>query len=68
MAVVAHRSRTCANRRPDIGQRALLTDPGLILEPDLNRLAGGPGGQAVGYQAGEVFLNAACASASFLGW
>jgi hypothetical protein len=61
MAVVAHRSRTCANRRSDIAQRALRTDPvdllrsSTIPEPDLNRLAGGPGGQAVGYQAGQVF-------------
>jgi hypothetical protein len=45
----------------------LLVDPGFVLEPDLDRLAGGCGRQDVGDQIGEVFLNASCAAASFFG-
>ncbi len=68
MAVVANRRRTGATRRPQIGQRALLADARLILEPDLNRLASRLRRQDLGYVGGEVFLKASCASASFFGW
>ena len=35
--MVANRPGTGAGRRPAPGQRAFLTDPGLVLEPDLQR-------------------------------
>ena len=67
MAVIAERGRAGAAQGPDIGQRALLADPGLVLEPDLDGLVGGLGRQGFGYARGEVFLKAVCASISFLG-
>src|SRR5580658_2458913 len=68
MAVVAHHRRARTDRCPDIGVSSLLTDSGLILEPDLDRLAGGGLRQGLGDQAAKVFLKAACAAGSFLGW
>jgi hypothetical protein len=67
MAVVAHRRWPGATQRPKIGQCALLADPRLVLEPDLDRLAGRLWRQNLGYPGSEVFLKAACASASFFG-
>ena len=40
VAAVARRSGPGATARPDPGQGALLTDSGLVLKPDLDRLAG----------------------------
>jgi hypothetical protein len=68
MAVVANRRRTGAARCPQIGQRALLADARLVLEPDLDPLARSLRRQDLGYASGKVFLKASCASASFLGW
>jgi hypothetical protein len=55
VAIVAHRGRTRTARRPKIGQRALLADTGLVLEPDLDRLADRRGRQHLGYAGGEVY-------------
>lgn len=41
VAIVAHHRRARADRCPDIGVPALLPHPGLVLEPHLDRLAGG---------------------------
>ena len=41
VAAVARAWRARAEAGPDTGQRALLADPGLVLEPDLQRLAAG---------------------------
>ena len=56
--MIPDRPGTAAAGRPAPGQRAFLTDAGLILEPDLNR-------RRIGLRApdfldypGEVFLNA----------
>jgi hypothetical protein len=66
--VIPDRPGTAAAGRPAPGQRAFLTDAGLILEPDLNR-------RRIGLRApdfldypGEVFLNASWAAGSALGW
>jgi len=67
VAVVANRRRSRSATRPDVGERALLADAGLISEPDLQRLAGGAGWYCFGYQAGKAFLKAACAATSFFG-
>jgi hypothetical protein len=58
MAVVANRRRTGAPQGPQIGQRALLADARLILEPDLDPLAGGLRRQDLCYTSGKVFLKA----------
>src|SRR5215213_1727044 len=68
VAIVAHHCRARANRRPDIGVRSLLTHPGLVLEPDLDRRASRTAQQRGLQQGGEVFLYASCAAASFFGW
>ena len=56
VAGVARRPRPGAALRPDPGERALLADPRLVLEPDLERLATGRLGQRRGYRLGEAFL------------
>jgi hypothetical protein len=68
MAVVANRRRTGATQCPQIRQRALLADARLVLEPDLDPLAGSLWRQDLGYASGKVFLKASCAAASFFGW
>ena len=67
MAIVAHHRRARSDRCPDIFNRTFLADPGFVLEPDFNRLAGHPGRQNIQAQAREVFLKAACAARSFFG-
>src|SRR5258708_3348504 len=50
---------------PDPGYRALLTNPGFILEPDLERAVEGAFRRERGAeQRGEVFLKASCAASS----
>lgn len=49
---------------PDIGQAALLADPGLVLKPDFDRLAAGMLGDDGGKQFGEVFLCVSWAAGS----
>ncbi len=67
MPVVANRRRAGAAQPPDVGQRALLADFGFILKPNLDLFARRCRRQDLGYTGGEVFLKAACASASFFG-
>src|SRR5204862_4880384 len=67
VAPVPWRPGPGAAPRPDPGQGALLADAGLILEPDLDRLAAGALGQRLAYQLGEAFLNASCAASSAFG-
>ncbi len=43
VAVVARDGGSCAALGPDVGERALLADTGLVLEPDLDRLVAGRG-------------------------
>jgi len=66
--VVAHHKRARADRRPDISMGSFLADAGLVLEPDLDWRAGCAGEQRAPQQAGEVFLKACSAAASFFGW
>jgi len=50
---------------PTAGDLVLLTDPGLVLEPDLYRLARRIASRDLVQAGGEVFLNAATASGSW---
>ena len=68
VALVVRRAGPRSTLGPDAGQRALLTDPGLILEPDFDRLAFGAIGDLRRDCRGEVFLNACWASSSAFGW
>ena len=65
--VIAHHQRARADRSPDIGVGSLLTDPGLVLEPDLDRPAEGAGRQGIGQQAGEVFFKSLFRLGNLLG-
>ena len=49
------------------GQIALLADPALVLEPDLDPFAGSFLADGSGDPVGKFFLNSACASGSDLG-
>ena len=68
VASVVRRARPRSTLGPDAGQRALLADPGLILEPDFDRFAFGAIGDLRADRRGEVFLNASWASSSACGW
>ena len=68
VADIAGRARARDDAGPHPGQGALLTDPGLVLEPELDRLAIGGGGQRLFHYGGEVFLKACCAASSVCGW
>ena len=57
VALVVRRAGPRSTLGPDAGQRALLADPGLILEPDFDRLAFGAVGDLRRDCRGEVFLN-----------
>lgn len=67
MTVVARDGGSCAALGPDVGERALLADAGLVLEPDLDRLVARRRRQDGRYEVGEVFLNASCAARSRCG-
>lgn len=67
VARVLHGARARASARPDVGQRALLADPGLVLEPDLKRLAAGFLRDHLRDPRGEGFLKSAWAAASQFG-
>jgi len=58
--------RAGAGVGPDGGQGALLAEPGFVLEPDLDRLAGVGGGDS-GDRVGRFFRNAAWAAGSAVG-
>lgn len=68
VASVARRARPGSALGPDAGQRALLADARLVLEPDFERLALGVVGEARRHRRGEVFLNAVWAASSASGW
>jgi len=67
VTLVARCWRPAAALRPDAGQRALLTDTGFVLPPDLDRLAACVRRNTAGNQIGEVFLNASCAAMCLCG-
>ena len=56
VALVSRRRRTASALCPDVGQTALLTDPGLILPPEFDRLITGLGWDRRCNEIGEVFL------------
>jgi hypothetical protein len=64
MTIVAHHGRSRAAFGPDVGMPALLSDPGFVLEPDLDQLALGRGRQGVPTQDGKICLKASCAAKS----
>ena len=66
-SLVAQRAGAGAATRPDAGQRALLADPGFVLEPDLDRPAGVLRAEGVGSKAREVFLKASWVARSVCG-
>jgi hypothetical protein len=68
VALVAWRTRPCSSLGPDAGQRPLLTDASLVLEPDFDRLVLGVVGKLCRDRRGEVFLNASWASSLACGW
>ena len=68
VSAVARGPGSRADTSPDAGERALLSDAGLVLEPDLDRLVVGVVGQRLGYQGCEVFLKASWAASSACGW
>src|ERR1700692_3307148 len=68
VALVVRRAGPRSTFGPDAGQRALLADPGLILEPDFDWLAFGAAGDLRRDCRGEVFLNVSRASSSAFGW
>jgi hypothetical protein len=65
--VVAHHQGAGADRDPDVGVSAFLTDPGFIREPDFRRAEGRAPEEGGFDQTDEVFLKVASASGSFLG-
>ena len=68
VASVARRTRPGSALGPDAGQRALLADARLVLEPDFEWPALGAVGEARRHRRGEVFLNAAWSASSLSGW
>lgn len=58
IALIAWRARAGASFGPDTGQRALLTDARLVLEPDFDGLVFGVAGEPCHDRCGEVFLKA----------
>jgi hypothetical protein len=67
IALVGRLGGSCAAPRPLPDEAVLLTDPRLILEPDLDRLAPGYAREVGRERAREVFLKAAMVSPSCLG-
>ena len=67
-AVLVQPARPGAFLVPDVGDAALLADPGLIHEPELDPLGLGMPRCCFLHQAGQGFLNRACATGSTSGW
>jgi hypothetical protein len=67
VALIARRAGPCASFGPDAGQRALLADACLVLEPDFDGLVFGVVGEPCRDRCGEVFLKASCAASSVWG-
>jgi hypothetical protein len=57
VALVGGLARPRSASRPLPHEAVLLADPGLVLEPDLDRLSLGDAGQVSAQGGGEVFLN-----------
>ena len=64
VSTVAGRWRTRSLVGPDIGERALLADAGLVLPPKLDRFAARMVRNTLGDQGGKVFLCASMAAGS----
>src|SRR5713226_3609822 len=64
-ALIVWRRGPCPAPCPSPGDLVLLADPGLVLKPDLYRLAGRVALGDLGKALGEIFLNAASAAASW---
>src|SRR5271156_5107571 len=64
-ALVMRCARPRATARPAASDLVLLSDPGLVLEPDLYGLACGLARRDLRQARGEVFLNADAASLSW---
>ena len=56
VTIVPHHRWARADRRPDIGVRALLSDPGFVLEPDFDRRVAASAKQSFLQAGTEVFL------------
>ena len=67
VALIARGTGPCSTLGPDAGQRPLLADARLILEPDFDRLALGVVGEPCRDRCGEVFLKASCTASSVWG-
>ena len=67
-ALLVHPARAHALLVPDVGDAALLPDPGLVHEPELDPLASGCSRASRLDQAGQGFLNRSCAFGSASGW
>ena len=67
VALIARRTRPCSALGPDAGQRPLLANARLILEPDFDGLVFGVVGEPCRDRCGEVFLKASCAASSVWG-
>jgi hypothetical protein len=63
VALIAGRQGARAAFSPEPGQGALLSDPSLVLPPQLQRLCFGLLWQRILYEGGEVALKDACAAA-----
>lgn len=67
VALIARRAGSGPTLGPDAGQRALLADPRFILEPYLDGLFLGAGGESLFNRRGEVFLKSSWAASSVCG-
>jgi len=67
VALIARRTRPCSSLGPDAGQRPLLTDSSLVLEPDFDGFVFRAVGEPRRDRCGKVFLNASWASSSVWG-
>lgn len=67
VALIGGQARPCASPGPNPGLPVLLTDPGLILEPNLYGLVFGGSAQMRGERGGEVFLNISIIRSSCFG-
>ncbi len=67
VALVGRQARARAGLGPKPGSAVLLAEPGLILEPQLDRPVPGQMAYVRGEGAGEVFLNPSSTAGSCLG-
>ena len=67
VALIARRTRPCSSLGPDAGQRPLLANSCLVLEPDFDGFVFRVVGEPRRDRCGKVFLNACWASSSVWG-